>query len=96
MLVHPQFNPIALDLGFFQIHWYGLTYLAAFGLFYFLATRRIRQAPYVAAGGDSLAALETVRAPLPSDRSTDSARAQAGMVRSGAAGIHYGFHVRLL
>ncbi|MGY0194028.1 prolipoprotein diacylglyceryl transferase [Leptothrix sp. BB-4] len=50
MLVHPQFNPIALDLGFFQIHWYGLTYLAAFGLFYFLATRRIRQAPYVAAG----------------------------------------------
>jgi phosphatidylglycerol:prolipoprotein diacylglycerol transferase len=50
MLVHPQFNPIALDLGFFQIHWYGLTYLAAFGLFYFLATRRIRQAPYVAGG----------------------------------------------
>ncbi|RZS58489.1 prolipoprotein diacylglyceryl transferase [Sphaerotilus mobilis] len=48
MLVHPQFNPIALDLGFFQIHWYGLTYLAAFGLFYLLATRRIRQAPYAA------------------------------------------------
>ena len=44
MLVHPQFNPIALDLGVIQIHWYGLTYLAAFGLFYWLATRRIRQA----------------------------------------------------
>jgi len=51
MLVHPQFNPIALDLGFFQIHWYGLTYLAAFGLFYFLATRRIRQAPYASGSG---------------------------------------------
>jgi phosphatidylglycerol:prolipoprotein diacylglycerol transferase len=50
MLVHPQFNPIALDLGFFQVHWYGLTYLAAFGLFYFLATRRMRQAPFVQAG----------------------------------------------
>ena len=51
MLVHPQFNPVALDLGFFQIHWYGLTYLAAFGLFYFLATRRIRQAPYASGSG---------------------------------------------
>jgi phosphatidylglycerol:prolipoprotein diacylglycerol transferase len=50
MLVHPQFNPIALDLGFLQIHWYGLTYLLAFGLFYFLATRRIRHAPYAAGG----------------------------------------------
>jgi len=50
MLVHPQFNPIALDLGVIQIHWYGLTYLAAFGLFYWLATRRIRQAPYAAGG----------------------------------------------
>ncbi|PXW95542.1 phosphatidylglycerol:prolipoprotein diacylglycerol transferase [Sphaerotilus hippei] len=50
MLVHPQLNPIALDLGILQVHWYGLTYLAAFGLFHFLATRRIRQAPFVAGG----------------------------------------------
>ncbi|MEO8299879.1 MAG: prolipoprotein diacylglyceryl transferase [Burkholderiales bacterium] len=50
MLVHPQFNPVALDLGFFQVHWYGLTYLAAFGLFYLLAMRRMRQAPFVQAG----------------------------------------------
>lgn len=55
MLVHPQFNPVALDLGFFQIHWYGLTYLAAFGLFYFLATRRIRQAPYASGSGPAWA-----------------------------------------
>lgn len=50
MLVHPQFDPVALNLGFLQIHWYGLTYLAAFGLFYWLATRRIRQPPYAAGG----------------------------------------------
>jgi phosphatidylglycerol---prolipoprotein diacylglyceryl transferase len=41
MLVHPQFNPVALSLGPIQIHWYGLTYLAAFLLFLFLARRRV-------------------------------------------------------
>jgi phosphatidylglycerol---prolipoprotein diacylglyceryl transferase len=40
MLVHPQFNPIALQLGPVGIHWYGLTYVAAFGLFLWLAGRR--------------------------------------------------------
>ena len=33
MLVHPQFDPIAIQLGPVGIHWYGLTYLVAFGLF---------------------------------------------------------------
>jgi phosphatidylglycerol:prolipoprotein diacylglycerol transferase len=28
-----------------QIHWYGLTYLVAFGLFLFLAGRRVRASP---------------------------------------------------
>jgi phosphatidylglycerol:prolipoprotein diacylglycerol transferase len=42
MLVHPQFNPVALSLGPLQIHWYGLTYLVGFGLFLMLATRRAR------------------------------------------------------
>jgi phosphatidylglycerol---prolipoprotein diacylglyceryl transferase len=42
MLVHPQFDPVALTLGPIQIHWYGLTYLAAFGLFMWLAARRVR------------------------------------------------------
>ena len=37
MLVHPQFDPVALSLGPIQIHWYGLTYLVAFGLFWWLA-----------------------------------------------------------
>ena len=33
MLIHPEINPVALQLGPLAIHWYGLTYLAAFGLF---------------------------------------------------------------
>ena len=46
MLVHPQFNPIALDLSKIgiplAIHWYGITYLVAFGLFLWLAALRVR------------------------------------------------------
>ncbi len=43
MLVHPQFDPIAVQLGPVAIHWYGLTYLVAFGLFLWLASLRVRQ-----------------------------------------------------
>lgn len=51
MLIHPTINPIALQLGPLAIHWYGLTYLAAFGLFFFLATRRLRHEPYASITG---------------------------------------------
>jgi prolipoprotein diacylglyceryltransferase len=51
MLIHPQINPVALQLGPLAIHWYGLTYLAAFGLFFFLATLRLRHQPYVSITG---------------------------------------------
>ncbi len=50
MLVHPQFDPIALQLGPVAIHWYGLTYLVAFGLFLWLASLRVKQPQYAAAG----------------------------------------------
>ncbi|MBC7941905.1 MAG: prolipoprotein diacylglyceryl transferase [Chitinophagaceae bacterium] len=50
MLVHPQFDPVALALGPVQIHWYGLTYLAAFGLFLWLGSRRVQLPHFVAAG----------------------------------------------
>ncbi len=50
MLVHPQFNPVALSLGPVQIHWYGLTYLVAFGLFMALASARARQPWYANSG----------------------------------------------
>lgn len=46
MLMYPQIDPVALQLGPVAIHWYGLTYLAAFGLFYFLATRRLAHLPF--------------------------------------------------
>jgi len=46
MLVHPQLNPVALQIGPVAIHWYGLTYLVAFGLFLWLASRRVRQPLY--------------------------------------------------
>jgi phosphatidylglycerol---prolipoprotein diacylglyceryl transferase len=46
MLIHPQIDPVALQLGPLAIHWYGLTYLAAFGLFLLLANARLRHEPF--------------------------------------------------
>lgn len=42
MLIHPQFNPVALQLGPLAIHWYGLMYLAAFLQFIALGRLRLR------------------------------------------------------
>ena len=50
MLTHPQFDPIALKLGPLAIHWYGLTYLVAFGLFLYLGSLRVKQTPYAQRG----------------------------------------------
>lgn len=50
MLVHPQFEPIALKLGPIAIHWYGITYLVAFGLFFLLAAQRVKQPQFAQAG----------------------------------------------
>ena len=50
MLVYPQFNPVALQLGPIAIHWYGLTYLAAFGLFIWLGAQRVKLAQFAQAG----------------------------------------------
>lgn len=41
MLVYPQFNPIALQLGPIAIHWYGLMYMAGFMTFLYLGRKRI-------------------------------------------------------
>ena len=51
MLIHPQINPVALQLGPLAIHWYGLTYLAAFGLFMLLGLRRLRHQPFASMTG---------------------------------------------
>jgi phosphatidylglycerol:prolipoprotein diacylglycerol transferase len=42
MLIHPQFDPIAIHLGPLAVHWYGLMYLTGFILFLWLGKRRVR------------------------------------------------------
>ena len=42
MLTFPRIDPVALQIGPLAIHWYGLTYLVAFGLFVWLARQRLR------------------------------------------------------
>jgi phosphatidylglycerol---prolipoprotein diacylglyceryl transferase len=51
MLMYPHIDPVAVRLGPLAIHWYGLTYLAAFGLFMFLAMRRLRHEPFASVRG---------------------------------------------
>ena len=51
MLIHPNINPVALQLGPLAVHWYGLTYLAAFGLFMWLGIRRLRHQPFASITG---------------------------------------------
>jgi len=46
MLIHPQFDPVAIRLGPIAIRWYGLMYLIAFGLFFFLGRYRARRDPW--------------------------------------------------
>lgn len=41
-ITHPQIDPVALDLGFIQMHWYGLMYLLAFLAAYGLAWWRTK------------------------------------------------------
>jgi phosphatidylglycerol---prolipoprotein diacylglyceryl transferase len=43
MLVHPQFDPIAFQLGPLAVRWYGLMYLVAFVLFVVLGKVRARR-----------------------------------------------------
>jgi phosphatidylglycerol---prolipoprotein diacylglyceryl transferase len=50
MLTHPQFDPVAIQIGPVGIHWYGLMYLVAFGLFVWLGWQRTRHPPYATLG----------------------------------------------
>src|SRR5438067_13122542 len=43
MFVHPQFDPIAFELGPVAVRWYGLMYLIGFVLFVVLGRYRARQ-----------------------------------------------------
>ena len=59
MLIHPQFDPVALQIGPVAVHWYGLTYLAAFALFVFLARLRLAH-PDVAQRGPDVWNAQTI------------------------------------
>ncbi|MDX1589399.1 MAG: prolipoprotein diacylglyceryl transferase [Oleiphilaceae bacterium] len=43
MLEHPDFDPVAIALGPLEIHWYGLTYVVAFVLGWWLGRLRTRR-----------------------------------------------------
>ncbi|NJM32579.1 MAG: prolipoprotein diacylglyceryl transferase [Limnobacter sp.] len=47
MFVHPQFDPIALSIGPFALHWYGLMYLLGFLAFVVLSRRRLPLFPAI-------------------------------------------------
>lgn len=43
MMIHPNFNPVAIQLGPVAIHWYAISYLVAFALFIWLGRYRIKR-----------------------------------------------------
>ena len=45
MLVHPQFDPVAVAIGPLAVHWYGLMYVLAFAAFILLGRRRVKTRP---------------------------------------------------
>lgn len=58
MLVHPQFDPIAFSAGPLAVRWYGLMYLLAFGLFWWLGRLRLQRPPWSQASGLQVRDLE--------------------------------------
>ena len=45
MLTYPQIDPVAIAIGPLSVHWYGLMYLLAFGLFMLLGRAHLRRRP---------------------------------------------------
>lgn len=43
MVIHPQFDPVAIAIGPLAIRWYALSYIAGFVLFTLLGRRKIKQ-----------------------------------------------------
>jgi phosphatidylglycerol:prolipoprotein diacylglycerol transferase len=51
VLIHPQFDPVAISLGPLSVHWYGLMYLLAFLQFWWLGRYRILAHPGLVQAG---------------------------------------------
>ncbi|MCQ8896338.1 prolipoprotein diacylglyceryl transferase [Limnobacter humi] len=47
MFVHPEFNPVAIQIGPLAVRWYGLMYLAGFIAFITLSKRRLKFFPAI-------------------------------------------------
>ena len=43
MIMHPNIDPVAIHIGPLSIHWYGIAYLVAFLLFWWLGTIRAKR-----------------------------------------------------
>jgi len=46
MLIHPQFNPVAIHLGPLAVRWYGLMYLIGFTLVWAVGRYTIKTRPH--------------------------------------------------
>jgi phosphatidylglycerol:prolipoprotein diacylglycerol transferase len=55
VLIHPQFDPVAIAIGPLAVRWYGLMYLVGFGMAFLLARSRIKAGK---SGNISLAVLD--------------------------------------
>jgi len=44
MLIHPNYDPVALSIGPLSVHWYGIMYLLGFAGAYLLASYRVKRA----------------------------------------------------
>ena len=42
-VLYPAIDPVLVDFGWFKVHWYGITYLLAFGTFWLLGYYRIKK-----------------------------------------------------
>jgi phosphatidylglycerol:prolipoprotein diacylglycerol transferase len=49
-MIHPQFDPVALQIGPIAVHWYGLMYLLAFTQYLLLGRVRVAQPPIQSQG----------------------------------------------
>jgi phosphatidylglycerol:prolipoprotein diacylglycerol transferase len=68
MLYAPRIDPVALQIGPLAVHWYGLMYLVAFGLFYLLARLRLQHPAYAPASGLSSSRPSGKASRQPNDR----------------------------